>query len=257
MRNWSKCLFSPAIDKGKRLRLWVAMIFVIILVTTLVLITGVFASTSNIIFGCVNNNTGAIRIVSSTTKCFQGERKISWNKQGPQGDQGPQGSSGRRGEQGPPGPQGPQGVQGDTGPTGPQGPQGPQGLAGSSDGFFTFLSNTPIGYTDISNHSTPTTVLTLTGLPAGKYIISAFATLSMYTDTTTITCSFSPDPNALEARASSQTEDNSTISLTEAQTFSLASNSVSLTCLSISGRALVPERQASITAIQISKLNGA
>jgi hypothetical protein len=51
-------------------------------------------------YGCVNNSTGAIRIVSKTTVCKPTEHKISWNQSGPQGPQGPQGA---QGPQGPPG----------------------------------------------------------------------------------------------------------------------------------------------------------
>ncbi len=80
-------------------------------------------------FGCVNNSTGAVRIVDSSTACLTGEHKIHWNQKGPRGPQGvpgPQGPQGDRGPQGNPGPQG---------PTGPQGPQGLQGPEGISAGF--------------------------------------------------------------------------------------------------------------------------
>jgi len=82
-------------------------------------------------YGCVNNSSGAIRIVSKTTACQSTEHKISWNQIGPQGPQGPKG---------PAGPQGPQGPAGPQGPTGPQGPQGPPGI---SVGYFGF-NTTPI-----------------------------------------------------------------------------------------------------------------
>jgi hypothetical protein len=58
-------------------------------------------------YGCVNNSTGAIRIVSKTTVCKSTEHKINWNQVGPQGPQGPKGN---QGAQGPQGPQGPPGV---------------------------------------------------------------------------------------------------------------------------------------------------
>jgi hypothetical protein len=50
-----------------------------------------------IIFSCVDNTTGAMRIVGGTTACKSTEHKIHWNQQGPQGPQGP------IGQQGPPG----------------------------------------------------------------------------------------------------------------------------------------------------------
>jgi len=68
-------------------------------------------------YGCVNNSTGAIRIVQSFTTCKATEHKIHWNQVGPQG------------------PQGPKGAQGPQGPQGPQGAQGPQGPAGISLGY--------------------------------------------------------------------------------------------------------------------------
>jgi hypothetical protein len=80
-------------------------------------------------YGCVNNTTGAIRIVSKATICKLTEHKITWNQVGPRGPQGPKGNQGNQG------PQGPQGAQGPQGPVGPEGPQGPQGPAGISVGY--------------------------------------------------------------------------------------------------------------------------
>lgn len=57
-------------------------------------------------YGCVNNSTGAIRIVSKGTVCKSTEHKINWNQVGPQGPQGPKGPQGAQGPQGPQGPPG-------------------------------------------------------------------------------------------------------------------------------------------------------
>jgi Collagen triple helix repeat (20 copies) len=73
---------------------------------------------ATIYYGCVNNSTGGIRIVSKNTTCKATEHKIHWDQTGPQGPQGPKGPKGATGPKGPQGPQGPQG------PTGPQGPPG-------------------------------------------------------------------------------------------------------------------------------------
>jgi hypothetical protein len=105
---------------------------------------------------CVTTKTGAIRIVSATDTCKQGESLLPWNQQGPTGPEGPQGPAGAAGATGPQGPaglagatgaqgpqgpvgamgatgpQGPQGVQGPSGSTGPQGPQGPAGAVGAT-----------------------------------------------------------------------------------------------------------------------------
>ncbi len=102
-------------------------------------------------YACINNSTGAVRIVSQSTVCNTGEHKIQWNQTGPEGPQGPKGATGAQGPKGatgptgptgPQGPQGPQGAKGATGATGPQGPQGlqgPQGPAGLSSGSFELL----------------------------------------------------------------------------------------------------------------------
>jgi hypothetical protein len=102
------------------------------------------------IFACVNNGSGAIRIVAQNASpssrvratCRNNESLIVWNVVGPQGPAGPagpaglQGPAGREGPAGPTGPQGPAGATGPrgpigvAGPAGPIGPVGPQGPAG-------------------------------------------------------------------------------------------------------------------------------
>jgi hypothetical protein len=54
-------------------------------------------------YACINNSTGAIRIVNQNTVCKSTEHKINWNRTGPQGPQGPKGAPGPQGKQGPPG----------------------------------------------------------------------------------------------------------------------------------------------------------
>ena len=106
---------------------------------------------ATIYYGCVNNTTGDIRIVSKSTVCKSTEHKISWDQTGPQGPKGPQGPQGLKGPQGAQGPQGPQGAQG------PQGPQGPPGLASGSfelleADLFPTLVSSPVVYL-ISNEA--------------------------------------------------------------------------------------------------------
>lgn len=100
--------------------------------------TGVAASNnSQLITGCINKSSGALRIVS---KCSKSELKIQWNQRGevgPQGIQGIQGSQGEKGltgEQGSPGEKGEKGEQGVAGMglAGPQGPAGANGAQGAS-----------------------------------------------------------------------------------------------------------------------------
>src|SRR3984957_96631 len=87
-------------------------------------------------YACINNSSGAIRIVTKSTTCKSSEHKIQWDQTGPEG---------------PKGPQGPQGTQGAKGATGPQGPQGPPGLtSGNFDflgaGLFPTLADFPVVY---------------------------------------------------------------------------------------------------------------
>jgi hypothetical protein len=79
------------------------------------------------IFACVNNNSGAVRIVAQAAACRAPESLVTWNVVGPQGPPGPAGPAGTLG---PPGPQGPAGPAGALGPPGPQGPAGPPGPPG-------------------------------------------------------------------------------------------------------------------------------
>jgi hypothetical protein len=109
------------------------------------------------IFSCVNNTTGAIRIVSNTTVCKSTEHKIEWNQKGPRGARGAQG---------------PQGLQGQRGPQGSAGPQGPPGLS--------------VGYSSVASEA-----ITLATFPgaliaqtkpvatSGTYFISASASLDI------------------------------------------------------------------------------
>ena len=75
------------------------------------------------IFACVNNNSGAIRIVAQGAACRTPESPVI-------GPQGPPGPAGPAGALGPPGPQGPAGPAGAQGSAGQQGPAGPQGMRG-------------------------------------------------------------------------------------------------------------------------------
>jgi Collagen triple helix repeat (20 copies) len=86
-------------------------------------------------YACVNNSTGDITIVSSTTTCATGSHKIQWNEEGPTGPTGPKGATGpagAKGATGATGPAGPAGAKGATGATGPEGPAGPKGAIGAT-----------------------------------------------------------------------------------------------------------------------------
>jgi hypothetical protein len=141
---------------------------VLLLVTTALLVVGgglAYANipdSGNVIHGCYQKNSGALRVIDTEKgqACASNESALPWNQtgiqgpqglkgdkgdtgatgpQGPKGDkgdigpQGPQGDKGDTGATGPQGPQGDKGDKGDTGATGPQGPQGPPGPAGSTN----------------------------------------------------------------------------------------------------------------------------
>ena len=113
-----------------------------------------------VLFGCVNNSSGAIRIVDQSTVCTSTEHKIHWNQVGPRGPQGNQGNQGPRGFQGPQGPQGPQGL------------QGPQGPAGISLGYSSVIPfGTGLTLTSGRQIVTQTNTIATTG----TYFISASA----------------------------------------------------------------------------------
>ena len=67
-----------------------------------------FADTGGVIFACVNNTNGDVRIVAQQVSCKNNETAAHWNILGPQGPPGPQGPAGPAGPQGPPGQSGPQ-----------------------------------------------------------------------------------------------------------------------------------------------------
>src|SRR5215217_501385 len=117
----------------------------------------VAAQDSNVIIGCSDKSTGALRILKSgTTTCRTNENLISWNQVGPQGQQG---AAGPKGDTGAAGPQGPKG---DTGATGPRGPSDAYVTERGADVALSDLVSTP-GHTPVAN---------LFDLPAGKYLLS-------------------------------------------------------------------------------------
>lgn len=152
-----------------------------LMVVGLILATAgaVTAQSTGVITGCVQKQTGALRISTSGSCDAKTETALTWNQVGPQGPkgdtgaQGPQGPQGPKGERGDTGPQGETGAQGPIGPPGPQGLQGekgetgPQGPRGPSDAYVTAPSGLTLS-------STPAEVALL-NLPSGnadKYLVS-------------------------------------------------------------------------------------
>jgi hypothetical protein len=58
-------------------------------------------SQASTVYACVKKKSGTPRIVSKTTKCKKGEKKLSWGTQGPAGKNGATGATGAKGETGP------------------------------------------------------------------------------------------------------------------------------------------------------------
>jgi hypothetical protein len=77
------------------------------ILSVLIAVPAAQANTSKIYYGCVNNSTGELRVVSANTSCKSTEHKIQWDETGAQGPKGPQGPTGAAGPQGPKGAQGP------------------------------------------------------------------------------------------------------------------------------------------------------
>jgi hypothetical protein len=114
-------------------------------------ITGMFLASSvsffatwnsNVIRGCVNDRSGALRVVERREACRDNESFLEWNKEGPQGPRGLTGPVGPRGERGLPGPQGLQGAQGLQGIQGPPGPPGPAGSSTTGGGALRLVDST-------------------------------------------------------------------------------------------------------------------
>jgi hypothetical protein len=120
------------------------------------------------LYACVNNNTGAIRIVTSKTTCKPTEHEIQWNQTGPQGPKGPAGPQGQTGAQGAQGQAGAQGIRGQTGAQGIPGPAGiSAGVFGWGGGVF------------LAPYPGVVVAQTAAVQTSGTYFISASALLSI------------------------------------------------------------------------------
>lgn len=138
---------------------------------------------TNVLYACVKQEEGQIRMVSTAASCKKNETPVQWNVVGPQGPQGVPGISvttaalsvgdpncptggiavtavsgqtyvcnGRQGPQGDRGLQGDTGLQGPQGIQGPQGAPGPQGPAGDAGGAATLTSPNGVFKVDITDH---------------------------------------------------------------------------------------------------------
>jgi Collagen triple helix repeat (20 copies) len=124
------------------------------------------ASTPVTYYACVTTKTGAIKVVSASTRCATGQSKISWNNTGPKGATGPAGPKGATGATGATGPTGPKGATGATGATGAPGPAGAS--TGVTNGVVWDVSGSPTPLTHAY-----TMVLYFVAPVAGTYYLNA------------------------------------------------------------------------------------
>jgi hypothetical protein len=82
------------------------------------------------LYACVTRAFHTLNLTDKSTRCPNGQRKISWNATGRRGPAGADGAPGVAGERGPAGPTGPPGAVGPRGQDGPTGPAGPSGDVG-------------------------------------------------------------------------------------------------------------------------------
>jgi hypothetical protein len=126
LRSFGRGLF------GSRLGMTITLVAALVGTTTI----GFAAATSiGVIYACVNNSSGTVKIVGAADTCPTNWTALSWNQQGATGASGatgPTGPAGPAGAQGPIGATGAQGDKGDTGATGATGPTGPNGDTGAT-----------------------------------------------------------------------------------------------------------------------------
>jgi hypothetical protein len=85
-------------------------------------------NSGNVIYACVNNNSGAVKIVAADTVCHENSTLVHWNQEGTPGMDGADGTDGTDGTDGA------DGAQGAEGPEGPAGEKGDQGDPGPASG---------------------------------------------------------------------------------------------------------------------------
>lgn len=141
------------------------------------------AVTTGLIYACVNNSSGTIRIGSATTTCAGNEIQVVWNAQGVTGATGPTGATGATGPMGPTGATGSTGATGDTGATGETGPTGPTGPIGLTGATGTAGATGPRGATGSTGATGPTATPLL--ISAGYHVPAGAVGSPSHLDVTT------------------------------------------------------------------------
>ena len=88
-------------------------------------------NSGNVIYACVNNSSGTVKIVAADKVCSEGWTLVNWNQEGTPGTDGADGTDGVDGAQGAEGPEGPAGEKGDKGDPGPASGAASQVVEGS------------------------------------------------------------------------------------------------------------------------------
>lgn len=121
------------------------VISISMILSSAIIAGGIAYASGDAFTACVNKNTGLTRIISGKMKCYKSERQVTWNQSGPTGSQGATGSTGSNGY---------------------------SNVYVKSDG------ESVVG---LSQSSPSSTVLSLTGVPAGSYVISVSYVLDQFT----------------------------------------------------------------------------
>ncbi|MGH9604587.1 MAG: hypothetical protein ACRD3N_02690 [Terracidiphilus sp.] len=147
----------------------------ILALTVPLLLTGTVAMagpTTATIDSCVDNTTGAVRIVASSAACNAGEHFVTWAAVGPAGVTGATGAQGPIGPAGPAGLTGATGAQGDMGAQGNTGPTGPTGAAGAGTIFLSGVGDGTTGSAAVVQTDSAGSPLTVSLLPLQGYLSS-------------------------------------------------------------------------------------
>ncbi len=93
--------------------------------------SAVFANgtSGNVIYACVNNSSGTVKIVAADTVCHENSTLVHWNQEGTPGQDGNDGTNGTNGTNGTDGTDGRNGTDGTDGTDGEKGDKGDPGPA--------------------------------------------------------------------------------------------------------------------------------
>jgi hypothetical protein len=140
-------------------------LLVVLTIMTVLAIGGASAvlangNSGNVIYACVNNNSGTVKIVAADTVCHQNSTLVHWNQEGTPGMDGADGADGVDGQDG---------SDGQDGTDGQDGADGADGTAGISGYEQVVHAQT---YTDVADDDFLTVGVTC---PGGKKVLGGGA----------------------------------------------------------------------------------